>query len=65
MRLRADKAPENADRLESVEALFRAQVESGHREEKEPPPPRARGTRKKASAQLDLFGAGEAPARPK
>ncbi len=43
-RVRDDKAPRDADTLETVEALFRAQVDTGHREEEAP------------LAQLDLFG---------
>ena len=31
-RLRDDKSPKDADRLETVRALFEAQVDSGHRE---------------------------------
>lgn len=42
VRLRDDKRPEDADRLEAARALFEAQVKSGHREE---------------PAQLGLFGA--------
>jgi DNA ligase-1 len=70
VRIRDDKKPEDADRIEGVEALFRQQVESGHRED--PPPeeakkkiasdPKSQKSTKKASkvaktrgVQLDLF----------
>lgn len=38
VRVRDDKRPADADRLTQVEALFAAQVESGHREEQAEPP---------------------------
>jgi DNA ligase-1 len=56
VRIRQDKAPEGADRVETVQAIFDAQVATGHRE---------RGTvGKKARArkpknQLSLFGDDE------
>ena len=43
-RLRDDKRPDEADTIETVEALFSAQVDTGHREEDA------------KDAQLDLFG---------
>lgn len=48
VRLRDDKRPEDADSIETVEALFAAQVDTGHREEAPP------------AAQLSLFGAPSA-----
>ena len=63
VRIRDDKRPEDADRLEAVEALFAAQVATGHREHAQPRTTqrtsRGRGraaTAKKASRQLSLFG---------
>ncbi|MDP9035305.1 MAG: hypothetical protein M3O50_10900 [Myxococcota bacterium] len=59
VRLRDDKAPELADRVAAVEALFAAQVASGHRESEEPL--RKRGlrrplaTRRGDAPQLSLF----------
>ncbi len=54
LRVRDDKRPDEADPLETVEALFAAQLESGHREEPIEPP---RSTKMKAaSPQLSLFG---------
>ncbi len=44
VRIRDEKRPEDADRIETVEALFAAQVDTGHREEEAP------------VAQLSLFG---------
>jgi DNA ligase-1 len=71
IRIRTDKTPDAADRLDAVEALYASQLESGHREDApaEAAPPaagsrapgkRAPGKTKtgaEASAQLDLFGA--------
>ena len=62
VRVRDDKKPDEADRIEAVEALFASQLESGHREETEAPPPaRGRGGKSKRaakpSAQLTLFDA--------
>jgi DNA ligase-1 len=66
VRVREDKAPTLADRIEAVLALFAAQVESGHREDSPEASPQARepSPRKtsrrakphaKGDAQLDLF----------
>jgi DNA ligase-1 len=60
VRVRDDKAPQDADRLASVRALFEAQVATGHRE----PGARATRARKKprpeaAKRQLSLFGDDE------
>jgi DNA ligase-1 len=61
VRIRADKKPEDADRLEGVTALFDAQVATGHREHA-PQTKAAKGARggsRKAQvprAQLNLFG---------
>jgi DNA ligase 1 len=65
-RIRDDKRPEEADRIEAVEALFAAQVASGHREEEAPAgnaagavaggrSPRAKKKGKAAANQLSLF----------
>jgi DNA ligase-1 len=78
LRIRDDKRPADADHIEAVEALFAAQVESGHREEVAGPLPaelpangsRARRTERNRPsraevdpAQLSLFGAHPKPAR--
>jgi len=56
VRIRDDKQPEEADRVEAVQALFDAQVATGHRE-------RGGGGKKtrarKAKSQLSLFGDDE------
>jgi DNA ligase-1 len=58
VRIREDKRPEEADTLASVERLFEAQLESGHREEEtaadRPRAPKKRP--KKPTTQLSLFG---------
>ncbi len=53
LRVRDDKTVDECDTVETVEALFQAQVESGHREEplSEPPAPAP-----KPGRQLSLFG---------
>jgi len=58
VRIRHDKKPENADKLEGVEALFLSQIETGHREEAEPPKKRSKSKKKPEapSNQLSLFG---------
>ncbi len=60
VRIRDDKAPAEADRLETVASLFRTQVEAGHREDTplEPAaPPRKRAPKaRKHEGQLNLFG---------
>jgi DNA ligase-1 len=59
VRVRDDKRPEEADRIGAVEAIFDAQVASGHREHG---PRRSRGGRTHAEApkrQLSLFGEDE------
>jgi DNA ligase-1 len=63
VRIRDDKEPEQADRLETVASLFRAQVETGHREHAGPPKKAARASPKAAApkAQLNLFGDLGAP----
>jgi DNA ligase 1 len=54
LKIRTDKTPDECDTLETVEALFLAQVESGHREEPLPPPKKSkRGS--KETTQLSLF----------
>jgi DNA ligase-1 len=60
VRVRDDKGPEDADRIAAVEAIFEAQVASGHREStvrggKRTRPKRARA----AKSQLTLFGDDE------
>jgi DNA ligase-1 len=59
VRIRDDKGPEQADRLETVAALFQTQVGTGHREAGQGPPrTRASTPRRPAvpKAQLNLFG---------
>jgi DNA ligase 1 len=56
-RIRDDKAPADADRLETVEALFAAQVKQGHREEIAAKPKKTRAKKApRETRQLDLFG---------
>jgi DNA ligase-1 len=59
VRIRDDKTPEQADRLEAVEALFASQVDTGHREAT---PTRAKRSARKAPPreQLGLFDALDA-----
>jgi DNA ligase-1 len=56
VRIRDDKTPEQADRIEAVEALFASQVDTGHREAT---PTRAKRSARKAPPreQLSLFDA--------
>jgi DNA ligase-1 len=57
-RIRDDKRPEDADRIEAVLALFASQVREGHREESPNKPMTKRARAKKApeeNRQLDLF----------
>ncbi len=54
LKIRDDKQPDECDTLETVEALYLAQVESGHREEPIAPPPEKKQTR--SAGQLSLFG---------
>ena len=65
LKIRTDKTIDECDTLETVEALFLAQVESGHREEPiEPPKPAPKGAKKKAARadnQLSLFGDDKKP----
>jgi DNA ligase-1 len=58
VRIRTDKTAAEADRLDTVEALFAGQVASGHREHEDRP---ARGRRRPPAArkQLSLFGDDE------
>ncbi len=55
LKIRTDKTPEECDTIENVEALFRAQVESGHREDGPPPVIERAPKVEKASPQLSLF----------
>jgi DNA ligase-1 len=56
VRIRDDKAPDAADSLSEVEAIFQAQVASGHREHAAAEEGRAPARRKKADPrQLKLF----------
>lgn len=69
VRVRDDKRPDEADRLATVEALFEAQVATGHREEAAPAPARSKAKTQVAAAkkkgprvaqnQLSLFGGGD------
>jgi DNA ligase-1 len=57
VRIREDKVPEEADSLSAVEAIFTAQVASGHREHAEAAAPRRKAKRARAPLnQLKLFG---------
>jgi DNA ligase-1 len=58
LKIRTDKTIDECDTLETVEALFLAQVETGHREEPiAPPPPKGSKKKKKDDgSQLSLFG---------
>jgi DNA ligase-1 len=62
-RIRDDKKPEDADRIEGVEALFAAQLASGHRESAGGGTRKTRGGRKEKapSAQLSLFAEPDKP----
>lgn len=55
VRVRDDKRPDEADRIEAVEALFEAQVATGHREHASATLRRAR-KKARPSNQLSLFG---------
>lgn len=56
LKIRTDKLPNECDTVETVEALFFAQVETGHREEPiEPPKPIAKEPHTAKRAQLSLF----------
>jgi DNA ligase-1 len=55
LKIRTDKTIEDCDTLETVEALFQAQVASGHREEPLAPPAPAKKA-SKPTTQLSLFG---------
>jgi len=61
-RIRDDKGPKDADRLETVEALFASQVAEGHREVTAPAAQGGKRRSKKApkeNRQLDLFATTE------
>jgi DNA ligase-1 len=55
LKIRTDKTIDEIDTLATVEALFQAQVASGHREEPVVPPASTKKATK-TSAQLSLFG---------
>ena len=55
LKVRDDKKPDECDTIETVEALYLAQVESGHREEPVAPPATKRKPLK-STPQLSLFG---------
>lgn len=70
VRIREDKTPDQADAVETVAALFRAQVESGHREDGAEPAPPAKGQSRRsgkkrepkvAAGQLGLFDEDKTP----
>jgi DNA ligase 1 len=68
VRIREDKAAADADRLETVEALFAAQVAEGHREQAPAARSSERTRRKKPSRedrQLDLFASPHPDRYPK
>lgn len=57
LKIRTDKTIDECDALETVEALFLAQIASGHREEPiEAPPPKGKKKKATATSQLSLFG---------
>jgi DNA ligase-1 len=56
VRIRDDKRPDEADRIEAVEALFAAQVASGHREQAPKPAKQPRKKGRAPANQLALFG---------
>ncbi len=56
LKVRDDKKPDECDTIETVEALYLAQVESGHREEPVVAPATTPSKKKKPTAQLSLFG---------
>jgi DNA ligase-1 len=58
-RIRDDKAPEDADDLQTVTRLFQSQVASGHREDQAPS-----SSKKRRGPQLDLFGLEAARVAP-
>ena len=63
LRIRKEKGLDEVDTAATVEALFRAQVASGHREEAEAPAPartgRGRRGKRREDRQLSLFGEEE------
>jgi DNA ligase-1 len=68
VRVRDDKQPEDADTLATVEALFAAQVDTGHREivaAEAPKPTRGRGRAKSKEAPKEQLGLFDPPPKPK
>jgi DNA ligase-1 len=59
VRVRDDKLPEQADRVAAVEAIFAAQVASGHREQAVRGRSRQRTQKRAPAPQLSLFGEDE------
>jgi DNA ligase-1 len=56
VRVRDDKRPDEADRIEAVDAIFEAQVASGHREHATAAAPKRAGKKRRPTNQLSLFG---------
>jgi DNA ligase-1 len=59
LRIRHDKTPEAADRVETVQAIFDAQVATGHRERETAGKKARPRTARKVKNQLSLFGDDE------
>jgi DNA ligase-1 len=56
VRVRDDKRPEEADRIEAVDAIFEAQVATGHREHATAAAPKRARKKQRPTNQLSLFG---------
>jgi DNA ligase-1 len=59
VRVRDDKRPEEADRIEAVDAIFEAQVATGHREHATATAPKRARKKQRPTNQLSLFGDDE------
>ena len=56
VRVRDDKRPDEADRIEAVDAIFEAQVATGHREHATAAAPKRARKKPRPTNQLSLFG---------
>jgi DNA ligase-1 len=56
VRVRDDKRPDEADRIEAVDAIFEAQVATGHREHATAAAPKRGRKKARPTNQLSLFG---------
>jgi DNA ligase-1 len=56
VRVRDDKRPDEADRIEAVDAIFEAQVATGHREHAAAAAPKRARKKQRRTNQLSLFG---------